>query len=447
MAKFEKPVNSNYCATVVKLSSLVPIEGAKTVQAAMIFSNQVIVSKDTPLGEVGLFFPIETRLSREFLSNNSLYRDPTLNADANKRGYFELNGRIRAVRFMGKHKSEGFFIPLSALDYIGKFDETNLPVGTEFDKLDGHLICEKYVVTTTANARKVARSKADKKLKRISRLVENQFKFHIDTAQLKKEMHNINPTDKITISDKWHGTSWIVGNVLTVRKLSWWEKVAQYFGAKIKDTEYDYICSSRKVVKNQYLNETAGPGFYDYDLWTDIKDRLKAWIPKGFTLYGEAVGYLPTGKMIQKGYHYGCPQNEYRLFVYRITFTNEDGKTYELSDDQIAEFCRVRGLSSKKIFYSGTAADLFPDLKQDEHWHENWLKALSARSDFNLNDVMCPNNNNAVPAEGVVLRVDSLESFDAYKLKNWRFFEYETKLLDAGESDLESDQVVDEDEN
>ena len=439
---FNEPKNRNYCATVVKLTQFVELAGMNNVKGVMIFGNHVIVGKDTSVGEVGLFFPLETQLSNEFLRNNNLYRDPTLNVDANRKGYFELNGRIRAVKFASKFKSEGFFIPLTSLEYIMPLTRDDITEGAEFDEMEGHEICKKYIVKHVQNDRAPKRNKADKRLKRISRLVENQFKFHIDTSQLKKNMHKLNPEDYITISDKWHGTSWIVGNVLTIRQLNWFERFLQWlpFEVNIRTEHYDYVCSSRKVVKDQYLNSEAGPGFYEFDLWTEIKETIKELIPKGFTLYGEAVGFLPTGAAIQKGYHYGCEPGKYQIFVYRITTTNEDGQTFEFSDAQIEEFCSSRGLNTKWNFYSGTAKDLFPEISPDEHWHENWLLALEKRSDFNLNDSMCPTNNFEVPAEGVVIRVEKLKEFDAYKLKNFKFFERESLMLDSNEIDIETQE-------
>ena len=174
--KLKDPKNKNYCATVVKLSTFAALPKLDRVQATFIFSNQVIVDKSCREGDIGLFFPVETQLSNEFLSNNNLYRDPTLNVDANKKGFFELNGRIRAIKFQG-HKSEGFFIPLDSLKYLN-YHQFN--IGDEFDEMEGHEICKKYVVKHVQNDRGPKRSKADKKLKRVSRLVENQFKFHID---------------------------------------------------------------------------------------------------------------------------------------------------------------------------------------------------------------------------------------------------------------------------
>lgn len=42
----KEPKNKNYCATVVEIKTLVPLDGCDFVQAAIIMGNQVIVSKD-----------------------------------------------------------------------------------------------------------------------------------------------------------------------------------------------------------------------------------------------------------------------------------------------------------------------------------------------------------------------------------------------------------------
>ena len=44
-----------------------------------------------------------------------------------------------------------------------------------------------------------------------------------------------------------------------------------------------------------------------------------------------------------------------------------------------------------------------------------------------------------VPAEGVVLRIESLD-IEAYKHKSFRFKEWESKQLDTGEVDLETQE-------
>jgi hypothetical protein len=53
-------------------------------------------------------------------------------------------------------------------------------------------------------------------------------------------------------------------------------------------------------------------------------------------------------------------------------------------------------------------------------------------------DQDCIYNKPGTPAEGVVVRIDRLDHSNAFKLKNFRFLELETKQLDKGAVDIES---------
>lgn len=68
--KINKPKNPNYCATVVQIKRLVELEKCDNLQGAIIMGNQVIVDKSVKEGDVGLYFPLETQLSEQYLSNN-----------------------------------------------------------------------------------------------------------------------------------------------------------------------------------------------------------------------------------------------------------------------------------------------------------------------------------------------------------------------------------------
>ena len=241
------PVNPNYCATVVEISKFVSIENASNLQSAIIYGNSVIVSKSMQLGTKGLFFPLETQLDDAFLVKHNLYRDSTKNGITTaKAGFFEVNGRIRAVKLRGT-KSEGFFIPFTELheDYnsIKSYD-----VGTDFDYMDNVCICRKYIV-------KEVQERKDKKPRqgskpKFNRIIDNQFHLHVDSIQAKKYFDYIKPNDLIYITDKWHGTSAVFANVLTNRPLKWYEKVLTKLGIKVESTEYSNVYSSRKVIWN-----------------------------------------------------------------------------------------------------------------------------------------------------------------------------------------------------
>ena len=262
------------------------------------------------------------------------------------------------------------------------------------------------------------------------------------TENLRRNAHKLNPEDMISITNKIHGTSWVVGKVLTKEPLPWWKSIFnKLVPTAFNNTKYDVIYSSRTVVKNKYINTTVNSGFYNFDLWGVIADNLKETLQNGITLYGEAVGQLPTGAWIQKGYHYGTRPNEHGVYVYRITSTNSEGKVIEFSWPQIKEYCNKYGLKHVTEFYYGKAKDYCPAIPLEQHWNQNFLAKLEA--DF-MRDRKCPLNSGDVWEEGIVVRVDGLFECPAYKLKNFAFLDKETKDLDKGVVDMESAEALPE---
>ena len=297
--KFEEPKNPNYCATVVTLKTFVDLPNCDFIKSAIVFGNSVIVSKDVKTGDVGLFFPVECQLSKEFLSINNLYRKPEWgNIDLTKSGFFEAHGRIKCVKFRG-YKSEGFWIPLTSILFTGN-NLLDFPEGATFDRLEQNVnicssnpkdsfieICCKYVPKGN-NSGGPNNVKGESPLK--ARIVEGQFKFHTDTENLKKNIHKIHPDDIISISEKFHGTSAVFSNILVKRNLNWIERFLVKMGVKIQLSEYGFTYSSRKVIKN-----VNGVGQTNEDVWNVIAKTLKDIIPPSYAIYGELVGYTPGG--------------------------------------------------------------------------------------------------------------------------------------------------------
>jgi hypothetical protein len=443
-----KPKNENYAAVVVEIKTLLPLAGCDNVQAAIIMGNQVIVGKDIELGTVGLYFPLETQLSEPYLKNNNLYRKPELNLDQTKKGYFEENGRIRCVKFRG-HNSEGLFMPLDSLIFTG--DWQGLKIGNEFDEINGIEICKKYI-SKKSRTPGLPGSKQPKK-PRVSKIIDSQFRFHQETSMLYKNVHRINPGDIISISYKMHGTSGISSYVLCKQPMSLstrvvlWisQKIVQpvinLFGAGVEfnpdNIGYDYIYSSRKVVKNEELNPNP-EHFYNVDIWGLADQQLREFLQKGMTFYYEIVGFLPNGSKIQGNYDYGQEPGTFKIYIYRITYTNIDGKVFEFSAKQVQDFCRKNGLNAVPELYYGYASELYPNLPIDydelDIWRTNFLTCI--KEEFNEKDCfMCKNK---VPEEGCVVRVEGME-FEAYKAKSNAFYALETKLLDKGETNLEDE--------
>lgn len=442
--KLNKPKNSNYAAIVVEIKTLVDLEGCDNVRAAIILGNQVIVGKDVKIGDVGIYFPLETKLSHEFLSTNNLYRvnkdskRPNLNSDTTvKGGYFEENGRIRCVKFLKIHKSEGLFMPLESVNSFLKAGDI-LNVNDEFDELNGTQICSKYVVKQNRTPGQPGSKKTRSTKKYESKLIENQFRFHTDTGMLYKNLHRIEPDSLIHVSYKLHGTSGISSNVLCKRKLNLVEKLLLKLGVKIKTEDYDYVYSSRKVIKNETINPDI-QHYYSEDIWGIAHKELESFIQKGLTFYYEIVGFLPNGGAIQKDYDYGCESGKHAIYIYRITSTNVDGKVIEFSAKQVQDFCKKNGLNPAPELYYGYAKDLWKldtllRTPSDTEWELQFLDLVK----FLYNEKDCFMCSNKVPEEGCVVRIERLD-IEAYKSKSERFYERETNLLDKGESNIEDE--------
>ena len=430
--KIKEPKNSNYCGTIVKISTIVPLENCDNVVAAQIMGNQVIVSKDVKIGDVGIYFSLETQLTENYLFNNNLYSKLELNKDITKKEYFDKNGRIRCVKFRG-NKSEGLFMPMDSLSFVLNAKD-QLEIGTEFDELNGVVICQKYIVKPTIipNVGGAKKRKVGKKAE--TKLIENQFRFHTDTGMLYKNLHRIQTDDIVSITYKCHGTSAISSKVLCKKKLTWYEKVLKKLKVNIVDTHYDYIYSSRKVVKNSNLLDNTN-SYYNEDIWGSTHNELKEYLQDGMTIYYEVVGFLKNGSGIQKGYDYGCNPGQHKIMIYRITYTSSAGKVFEFSVKQVKDWCKDHGLETVPHLYYGHAKDFYNEDSSDiDVWRDGFLQTIKD----NYNEKDCYICENRVPEEGCVVRIER-NDFEAYKVKSNRFYEWETKMMDKGESNIEDE--------
>lgn len=287
-----KKANVNYLARVVELKDFTkhPNPEVTRMKVAHIEGFSICVGIDEQPG-LYVYFPTLSQINSNLLSYCNLYSDVARNANPeDKPGFFDKNGRVKAIRLKGM-ASEGFLLPYSKLqDWILSEVNVELPEmsdGTEFDEVEHNgksfWICKKYVVRTQVHPYdKERRSRHDKQLKRFDRIREDQFHFHYDTVLLRKEPHVISPNDIIHISSKWHGTSGISAYVLCHQPLNWKQKIAKWLTGETFD-KYDYIYSSRTVIKNKYLNKNAGSGFYGCDVWAEADKILKPFLIKGMT--------------------------------------------------------------------------------------------------------------------------------------------------------------------
>ena len=480
--KTSEKANPNYLAKVIRIDNIRKHPNADRLQITTIDGNNVITGLDAREGMLYVYFPLECAINKDYLSYSNSFEDKTLNADTEVKGYFPSTGRVRAARLRSE-RSEGYIVPVKNItdwvfSHIGiSVEITEEDVNKEFDLICDLEICRKYVVKYV---REQSQQKNQTKKAKVSRLVEEQFHFHIDTPQLKKFIGNVHPEDYISITRKLHGTSAVISKVLCVKPLNWFERLLKKLGVNIVDTHYDLVYSSRKVVKNGFMGadlflrflslpgnnipetyknvvnlikdfkeygiklqpEVPQNHFYSTDVWGDCAKMIEPFLKNGISLYGEIVGYTKDGAEIQKGYDYKCNPKTFDFYAYRVTYTSVDSDVYEMSPREMKTYCDRYGIKTVPEIYYGKAKNLY-DISTSDHWHEELLQRLC--DDYLEKD--CDLCTNKVPDEGICLRVDKPLDIEIYKLKSFAFLQMETKALDDGVVDMETIESMESEED
>ncbi len=437
-------------ALICELKNLSPIEGADSIQQANLFGETVIVPTYHKEGDIGLLFDCETQLSHEFCSANNLYRRAELNADKTKTGFFEDHRRVRPIKLKGV-KCSGFWMPVSCLDFTGEHfftEDIAKYLGVEIDSNNNIPICQKYITKQTrASMSKNQGGKAKENLC-------PTFREHVDTDQALRNLHLIQEGNLVTITEKLHGTSGRCGYLPVKRKKSLFETLLNKFGVNTLDNEYDFIVGSRRVVKRIGEEEREGvQSFYDTDIWSQASECFKGKLNKGETVYFEIVGYLPDGtpimgshsndklkKFLDKDeyiafvqkygntteFSYGCVKGEHKVFVYRITMTNEDGEAYDLTWDQVKRRCERLGIEACPELTRFIAYDFDKDTYESEI------------NNFTNNDSWIFKQH---LKEGIIVRIDNGANTPIFlKNKSYAFKCLEGIVKDSDTVDVEESQ-------
>lgn len=351
-----------YQATVCYLSNVKPLEGSDNLSTAFALGYCVVTGRNAREDVLGVCFPEGGRLSHEMLMANNLYRKNPATGEP-MGGYFEPNGRIKAIKLRGA-KSEAFWTPLISLAWTG-YDLNTLVEGDTFTELNCALVCKKYY--TSATLREMARNQRDQKVTRRSmwqrvlnwlgkpvahsRIDEYapEFSRHFDTGQFREVVHFLTgQKTSLLVTEKLHGTSGRTGNVVWTKR-TWkqniWAKVGLYHDP------YRVVSGSRKVVYNPDLMG-MDDGYYEGSTFrSEIHNYLmEKGLHTGEILYYEIVGYSQGNKLIMPEhslskaeakeagipekelaaygdtikYTYGCNPGEYKVYLYRITQDGHD---------------------------------------------------------------------------------------------------------------------------
>ena len=501
-----------YCAKIVRVGQLRPVPDAEFLEQTLIDGFPVVVRKGTVSeGQVVVYCMNETQLNARFLSANNQYEYAERDRNANARqveamvaegrqeearrmvGFMNKHGRVKLIRLRGC-PSYGLVFTQESLarwkpdagaerleDYLVT-DAEGYEHPFDFDTVGNELFAKAYVPPIPPSRLRRKERQRNARLRRFDRLVQGQFAFHYDTIQLQGNMWRFKPETPVTVSVKMHGTSVVVGNVLTRiptplslakrmsnrttrRRMRALERERpRAHGARLRQEReaqllrdrlfpdfrlgYGNITSSRTVIKNREINPGVGQGFYEGDIWNEYGQLLMPLLDEGMTVYAEICGYLSgSRKMIQPSYDYGCAEGENFLMPYRITSTDAEGNHTEWEVERVARWTlrmteehpdlrqRLRPLH---ILYRGTFGDLYPELGAASHWHEAVLERLKEdREHFGMEqrEPLC---RQKVPREGIVVRIDGDRQAEAFKLKCSAFMLRESQRIgDAPGDDIE----------
>ena len=256
-------IKEEYCAQVVKIGNLIPIEGSDFLVKTLVSGTSIVVRKDEfKTGDYAIYCKNETTLNTDFLSVNNLYERSEFMRNANKDkvielmekyntlncklpkveedivklneienqikslcGYINKHGRIKMLT-LRKVPSYGI---LFKLDTIAKWKpqvknidlskfiiNEEMGIGINFDTICGEKFIQVYIPPVKEMPLKNSKkreNKRQKKVEKFERINKEDFKFHYDTQQLNSNIWRIEPDDNVVITVKRHGTSGIFSNI------------------------------------------------------------------------------------------------------------------------------------------------------------------------------------------------------------------------------------------
>ena len=461
-----------HCGYITTLKDVRPHPNADRLVLATCFNSTVCVAKDQYFeGQVGIYFETDLQLSMEYCEKNGLLAvyENGVNVSG---GYMDPAKRhVRAIKLRGE-QSDGLFMPMASLDYTGaNLDE--LKVGDQITVLNGHEICRKYI--PRSNQPRTAAGGAGKRTKRrAKRSIAPTFFEHKDTEQLQYYLDQFKPGDYVEITRKLHGTSGRTAYVKTFKgmKRTFWDWLFRREGEAVYD--WGVVSGTRRTVM-----DTFDGGFYGSNLFRkQYHDFFDGKLLKGETVYYEIVGFTHDGKSImgqcsnkklndkefvkQYGdtttFSYGCDpwglcasaqsNPDYnvpvsRMFVYRMTMTNEDGEVVEYTPDQVRHRCMYMGAEFVPVEWSGLIPE-HPGSKDDPTITAGEWILKKAEQFYDGPEPLDPTHIR----EGVVVRIINRPTFTAYKHKNFSFKVLEGIIKDtASAPDMEEADGLDEEGN
>ena len=257
-----KKNHENYCGSIIKLPYLQSVEGFDNLKMITVYGNNCLVPKTYQQGELYIYFPFASVLSKDFLSNNNLYRDSSKNVDNTKKGYFSDSGKVKAEKMKGV-VSSCIVLPISSLNYLNVLLTFN--EGDEFTHIDGVEICKKFKIQNSSKE-KQERTATGKVENKFDKLVPNQFRFHESTAHFMKCISHFNLDDVIVVDNKIHGC---VSENTNIETLEYGIKTIK----EIVDQKLDCRIKSYDIVNNKIIYSPIESFYFkkNHGNWLEIE--------------------------------------------------------------------------------------------------------------------------------------------------------------------------------
>lgn len=386
----------SYKVYAAPIKNLKKHPNADRLQIGEVLGNLVIVGLDTQDGELGLFFPPDGQISKEFLEDHDLY-DRKDESGKKAGGYFSQNGKVRGV-ILRDVKTDGFWHKVKNLR--PRWASSEIKEGAEFSnsdlfepsKLNGFPLAQKFFPKISKV--KQLNAKANKpKEKKPSKTKVLGIALHYDTPRFQERSDFVkkqyDSPSRVIITEKVHGTSQRTGVAKVYRNPgTWWEKLKDRFGF-YNGFSWEFKVGTRTV----NLQDGKG-GFYGSNEFRfKAVEALRTKLFEGECIYHEVVGYQGT-KPIQpphnlekvdktlKGelnnYLYGCEPESAKIYVYRITQMLPDGSIKELNWQDVESRCHELGIETVPVLRNvdwgiPTYNPFFDELQ----WHEEPGRGIS----------------------------------------------------------------------
>jgi hypothetical protein len=249
-----------------------------------------------------------------------------------------------------------------------------------------------------------------------------------------------------------HNTSARTGLIKVVTELPLWKyRINKLWPIFHEQAEWQYVSGTRRVVLDSFTDPEKA-GFYgSHEFRKKYHDKFVGNLRKGETVYYEIVGWVGSGTSImgivdnsktkdkefikrygQKTvFSYNCPEGENDIYVYRITFVNEDGYSIDLPFSAMEERCKELGVKPvqhlcKPFLFDGNL-DALKKTMEDLYDGPSTIDPTHIR-------------------EGAVIRIENGLNILVFKLKNFYFKVLEGIVKEADVVDIEEAEDIKEGE-